>query len=338
MLRRKYYDLLFFTKSKLITNNNKIKVIKVMKRTFKVSIVSVALIVCSASVIFASEADAKGLYAVADSAALLYASVGGLIFALAFSLSAVPASVLAGIRKWHGSIDDQFDNINNLVNTIEAHSSTWTIPADLLAELTSNRDQLQLLINKCRSNSGSASDRTVRNSLLKSTASLCLTRVKSWSYGEYYAGVMTIDDVHLLGFLLPGETGGHHGRTDASDTLAEVKVKIISEDFIRVVIDQSVDENAARVRHGWPNGVSQALIVILSADGKTEILRRMTTRLHTDIQMPANSRGKLFIAKAAFLKHVDDEPKFGPEPTFSMPLTTEDLTSILDRQHHEEFE
>jgi hypothetical protein len=35
---------------------------------------------------------------------------------------------------------------------------------------------------------------------------------------------------------------------------------------------------------------------------------------------------------------VDDDPKFGNEPTFSMPLTTEDLAAALDRQHHEEFE
>jgi hypothetical protein len=35
---------------------------------------------------------------------------------------------------------------------------------------------------------------------------------------------------------------------------------------------------------------------------------------------------------------VNDEPRFGNEPTFSMPLTTEDLAAALDRQHHEEFE
>jgi hypothetical protein len=35
---------------------------------------------------------------------------------------------------------------------------------------------------------------------------------------------------------------------------------------------------------------------------------------------------------------VDDEPRFGNEPTFSMPFTTEDLAAALDRQYHEEFE
>ena len=309
-----------------------------MKRTLKNSIVLVAGILCCACAILASSTDASVMCGVSSSATLLYASFGGLVFALAFSLAAIPESVLANIRRWHGSIDEQFDNIDNLVNTIEAHSTTWTIPAELLTQLSEIRTLLQQLISKCRSNSGSASDRTVRNSLLKTTVGLCLTQVKTWAYSEYYSGVMSADDVHLLGFLLPGETGGHRSRTEASDTLAEVKVTVINEDFIRVVVDQSVGENAARVRHGWPSGVRQALIVILSSDGKTEVLRKQTTRLHTDIRMPEGSRGKLFIAKAAFLKHIDDDPRFGTEPTFSMPLNTEDLVAILDRQHHEEFE
>jgi hypothetical protein len=29
--------------------------------------------------------------------------------------------------------------------------------------------------------------------------------------------------VYLLGFLLPGEAGGHHSRTEATDVTAEVK-------------------------------------------------------------------------------------------------------------------
>jgi hypothetical protein len=35
---------------------------------------------------------------------------------------------------------------------------------------------------------------------------------------------------------------------------------------------------------------------------------------------------------------VNDKPRFGNEPTFSMPLTTEDLAATLDRQHHDDFE
>jgi hypothetical protein len=38
------------------------------------------------------------------------------------------------------------------------------------------------------------------------------------------------------------------------------------------------------------------------------------------------------------MKHVDDTPRFGNEPTFSMPLTTEELITEHDRQHHEEFD
>jgi hypothetical protein len=60
----------------------------------------------------------------------------------------------------------------------------------------------------------------------------------------------------------------------------------------------------------------------------------MTTRLRTEIQMPPCSHGKQFIAKASFLKHIDDAPRFGPESTFLMPLTTADF----DHQHHEDFE
>ncbi|MDR1223104.1 MAG: hypothetical protein LBL07_09565 [Tannerella sp.] len=85
-------------------------------------------------------------------------------------------------------------------------------------------------------------------------------------------------------------------------------------------------------------GVRNALIVITSSDGKTEVYRQVTSRLHNDIRMPDGSHGKQFIIKAAFLKHMDDEPRFGNEPTFSMPLTTEDLAAALDQQHHAEFE
>jgi hypothetical protein len=212
------------------------------------------------------------------------------------------------------------------------------MPPDLLMQLTDNHNQLQTLINKCRTNAASTADRTLRNSLLKSTVGLCLFQVRIWAYGQLSAGILTADDVHLLGFLLPGESGGHRDRTEATDVTAEVKVKIINEDNIRVVIDQSAGENAAQVAHGWPSDVSNALIVVTAADGKTEVLRQMTTRLHNDIRMPAGSHGKQFIIKASFLKHTNDEPRFGNEPTFSMPLTTEDLAAALDRQHHVDFE
>jgi hypothetical protein len=245
---------------------------------------------------------------------------------------------LTKIRKWHGSIDDQFYNIVNLVRTISDNQQKWKFPADALNDLVLRREQLRELIALCRSNDGSANDRMQRNSLLKATVGLCLTYVKSWAYSQYYGGVLTADDVHSLGFLLPGEKSGFHKKKDATEVLAEVKVSVLNMNFIRVIIDQSSSENAALVVHGWPKGVRQAIIKILTADGQTEIYSQMTTRLHTDIEMPKDSKGKLFIIKAAFLRHVDDVPKFGPEPTFSMPYTTEDLAALVDKQHHEEYE
>ena len=248
--------------------------------------------------------------------------------ALAFALGAmaygvIPEGVLANIRKWHGSIGEQFGNIDNLVNLVTEHQPQWNMPPNLYAELTSNHSQLQTLINKCRTNAASAADGTFRNSLLKSTIGLCLLQVRIWAYGQFGAGVLTADDIHLLGFLLPGESGGHHDRTEATDEVAEVKVRVINEDNIRVVIDRSAGENAGQVTHGWPPGVSNAVIVITAADGKTEVYRQLTTRLHNDVRMPDGSHGKQLIVKASFLKPVNDGPRFGNEPTFSMPLTTE---------------
>jgi hypothetical protein len=270
-------------------------------------------------------------------------TVAGSGVIIAFALGVIAPGVisdglLANVRRWHGNIDEQYTNINILINAITAHQPAWTIPADLLTLLTNNRDQLRELIDKCKSPHASQADRTLRNSLLKSTVGICLLQIKIWAYGEYAAGVMTADDVHLLGFLLPGEQGGHHSRKEPTDVIAEVKVAVLNSDFIRVVVDQSAGENAAQVVHGWPFGVRQALIVILADDGVTEVLRLITTRLHNDIRMPDGSRGKLFIIKAAFLKHIDDEPKFGNEPTFSMPISTEDLAATIDQQHHANFE
>jgi hypothetical protein len=248
----------------------------------------------------------------------------------------ITEAILANVRRWHGSIDDQFSCIDNLVNIL-AQSATGLFPPQY-QELVDYRDKLLHLITFCRSTSASAVDRQQRNSILKEAVGLSVTQIKMWAYGMYSAGQMTVDDIHKLGFLLPGERSGHHARKEPTDVIAEVKVKVINEDFIRVVIDQSSGENAGPVLHGWPTGVHHALIVIVAADGKTEVYRQMTTNLHNDIQMPEGSHGKQFIIKAAFLRHVNDDPKFGNEPTFSMPLTTEDLAATLDKQHHEEFE
>jgi hypothetical protein len=258
------------------------------------------------------------------------------LLAAAGTVATIPEAVLANIRKWHESIDSQFSCIDNIYNIFKQHPQTWLIPADIMEQLVDSHDRLDVLIKKCKTAAGSPADRTLRNSLLRSTVGFCLVRIKGWAYGGYSSGMLTADDVHSLGFLLPGEQGGGRRRSEPTDVTAEVKVKVVNEDFIRVVIDQSGGENAGLVKHGWPPGVKNALIVLLAADGKTEVYRKHTTHLYNDIQMPEGSHGKQFIAKASFLRHVDDDPRFGNEPTFSMPLTTADLAAALDRQHQEE--
>jgi hypothetical protein len=262
-----------------------------------------------------------------------------LVFALGtLTRSDIPEEVLSNIRQWHGSIDKKFDNINNLTEMLTAHRTDWNVSQSLLKQLTDSRNELATLIVKCRSNTGSPADRMLRNSLLRSTVGLCLTLIKSWAHTQCYSGVITANDVHLLGFFLPGDNSGRRSRLQATNVLVDVKVSVVNMNHIRVIIDQAGTKNAALTRHGWPHGIRQALIVILAADGVTEVHRQLTTRLHTHIEMPPGSHGKQFILKAAFLRHVDDRPVFGPEPTFSMPLTTEDLAATAARRRHEIFE
>jgi hypothetical protein len=237
----------------------------------------------------------------------------------------ITEGLLSGTRRWRGTISEQLSAVDNLVRIIEAHQPEWALPPALLAQLTGNRDRLEELVNKCRTSSASSADRSLRNSLLKSTVDLCVLKIKLWAYGQYAIDVMTAEDIYLLGFLLPSKAGGYHVRHEATDIQPVVGVRVINADFIRVTLSQSDGKNAAQVAHGWPAGVRHALIVIIAADGKTEVYRKLTTRLYNDIQMPKGSHGKLFIIKAAFLKHVDDNPHFGAEQTVSMPLTTEDL-------------
>lgn len=254
------------------------------------------------------------------------------VFAPAFTAgtlayASIPGEVLTRIRQWHGKISERFANIYNLVDRIRRHQTQWNFPPTLLEQLSNNCNELETLIAKCRSNRGSTADRILRDSLFRTTVELCLTQVKAWAFMEYYAGVLTAVDVHLLGFFLPGETGGRRKRHKPTGVLAEVKISTVNADFIRVVINRAADENTARVVRGWPPGVRYALIVIVASDGRTEVYRRPTTRLYNNIRMPDDSHGKQFIIKASFLKHVDDTPVFGTEQTFSIPLTTEDLVT-----------
>jgi hypothetical protein len=282
----------------------------------------------SVNVFLACAGDIIGFLAAGD-------SVGLLLAAHVTNYFDIPEEILAVARKWHGKIEDKFSNIENLVVTIQAHSS-WGVPTAVFQQIVSNRAQLAQLIPKCSSSHGSPTDLAHRNELLKSTVELCIGHIRAWSCAQYYNNVMTLADIHSLGFLLYGESGGRRARSKPTDAVPEVKVKIISSDVIRVVIDQSASDNAALAAHGWPPGVRMALIVITSADGLTEVVRRHTSRLHNEIRMPEGSHGKAFIIKASFLKHVDDEPRFGPQPTFSMPLTTADLVSTVDARHKED--
>ncbi|MDR0698710.1 MAG: hypothetical protein LBG28_05775 [Tannerella sp.] len=257
---------------------------------------------------------------------LITGGATSLALAAGVSPSNIPEEIRNIVRQWHGSIDKKFTNIDNLVLTIQAHS-TWGTPPQF-SLIVSNRALLAALIPKCKSPQGSSNDRARRSTLLKTTVDLCIGTVKLWAYNMYNVNpnVFTIDDLHSLGFLLPGETGGRHSRTEATDATAEVKVIVLSSDRIKVVIDKAVGENAALTKHAWPSGVRMAIIVILAVDDNTEIIRMYTSRLSNKITMPQGSHGKAFIAKAAFLRHVDDAPIFGPQPTFTMPFSTEDLT------------
>jgi hypothetical protein len=277
------------------------------------------------STIFASLLSGSEYLFADDSVALAFAMGAG-------AFSSIPEGIIAAIRRWHAGYDDQFQAINNLTNMLEAGQTKWAVPVAMMAKLIADRDALRLLVDLCHSTSCSTVDRAARNSLLQATVSYCLTVVKTWVLSEYYQGNMTADDVHALGFYIPGETGGHRARKESTDVVAEVKVIILNADFIRIVIDQAAGENAALVEHGWPKGVKLGVIVITSIESGDEVYHKVTNRLHTKIQMPEGSHKKDFVAKAAFLQHVDDEPVFGAEQTFSMPSTTEDLLNTYGRQ------
>jgi hypothetical protein len=244
----------------------------------------------------------------------------------------------ANARRWHGSIDDKFNNLDLLVNLLTKNKTKWNVPELLLATITAYRNDLQKLIPLCRSSMGTLADRDRRNTVLNQAIGYCLLDVKAWAISQYTAGALYPDEVRTLGFLLPGDTGGHYDRTEPTKAIAEVKVQVLSAENINVIIDQAAEKDAGPVLRGWPGGVRQALIVITAIDGKKEIYRQLTTRLHTTVAMPADSHGKQFAIKAAFLRHIDDAPNFGPEPTFSMPLTTDDLINRIDQQHHDDYE
>jgi hypothetical protein len=257
-------------------------------------------------------------------ALLPYGTVG---FAFAYGVTINDLSQLNRTiaRQWHGDIMDRFRNVANLYRCVMEHQLQWQMPEALLNQLRIYFQRLEVLVTECESGNATSNMRTERNTLLKLAVKLCLTSIKIWAYGKYDKGEMTADDVHSLGFLLLGENGGSHIPSEPTRAIAEIKVEIISYDAIHTTIDQAANKNAGPVVNGRAPKVKNAVIVITADDGVTEVYRGYTTRLHNDIDMPEGSRGKQFIIKAAFLRHIGDKPRFGSALTFTMPLTTEDL-------------
>lgn len=225
---------------------------------------------------------------------------------------------MENVRRWHGDVYERFTNIDSLVNRISERRTEWTVPPDMLEEVTDCRNRLLELIGRCRCGDASRYDRRQCNLLLKSTVSLCMLQVRLWAYSGLTTGVLTRDDVHLLGFLLPDE------RVCSRETCkvkADVRVTVLDGETVCVEIVHADENNPALALHGWPGGVRSALIVIHTAVGDTEVFRQITTQLRNEIRMP-KSHGRQFVVKASFLRHVSDTPLFGNQLAFSIPLRT----------------
>jgi hypothetical protein len=261
-----------------------------------------------------------------------------ILLAMLVTSGKIPEIVLEHIRWWHGNMFQQFTNVKGLYDLLMSKLSVWGVPLAIREKLGEYVTNLTDLMNKCNTNEASPADRGHRSTMLKAAVAYCLMDVMVWAYGDFVEGRLTADDVHEMNFLLPGERGGHRERSEPTDAIAEVKAKILNADFTDFIVDHAGDKNAAPVRHGWPHGINHAMLLVMEDDAKTVILHKITTTLHNEFKMPEGSHGKHFMVAAAFLKHVDDEPKFGNFAFFSMPKTAVDLVAVLDSQHHEDFE
>jgi hypothetical protein len=248
------------------------------------------------------------------------------------------AAILAAAKRWHGDMTARFANIDGLTNLLKSKLDAWDVPTNMMTFLNTNRNRLQILIPFCNTTASSTNDRIDRDSLFKSTIEYCLHDVKFWAFGLLHAGVITLDDFHKMGFLVPGETAGHHTRAEATDAKAEVKVRILGPDQIEVVVDQAAEENAAKVKHGKPRGVNYIQVVVYTTDTGEEIHDEKSTHLRKKVNIPAQYHGKQLGIKAAFLMHVEDKPNFGDGALFSMPLTTQDLIAAFEEQHRIDME
>jgi hypothetical protein len=283
------------------------------------------------SMFFASLSSEATLWIVAGSGVVL-------AFAAAFSRDDIPEAVFTNVKKWHGKIKEQFENVDNAAEVIGVYAqSGWNIPPAMSAKLKTYADRLRVLIGRCDHDHASRADRMERDSVLKEAVSYCLLQVRMLVYHQFAEGNMTLDDVHLLRFLMPGETAGRRERSEETNAEAEVKAHPVSANEVRIVIDQAAATNAGQVVHGWPKGIRHALLIITTKEGE-EVYREITTSLHNNVSMPEGSHGKMFLVKASFLKHVNDTPRFRQEDTFTMPYMVEDIASLVSKMHEEDAE
>jgi hypothetical protein len=280
-------------------------------------------------------------FASLSSEATLWIAAGSgvvLAFAATFSRDDIPEAIITNVKKWHGSIKEKIENVANAAEVIGVYAqSGWNIPPAMSAKLKTYADRLKALVTRCDNEHASRADRMERDSVLKEAVSYCLMQVRMLVFHQFAEGNMTLDDVHLLRFLMPGETSGHYDRKEETNAEAEVKAHPVSANEVRIVIDQAAATNAGQVVHGWPKGVELALIIITTKEGE-EVYREITTKLHNNISMPEGSHGKMFLVKASFLKHVNDTPRFRQEDTFTMPYMVEDIASLVSKMHEEDAE
>jgi hypothetical protein len=229
------------------------------------------------------------------------------------------------VKNWHGSLDAQFTNIENLYSGLQALQPTWGVPMQLMTVLADKVPLLEKAVMKCRERNAGPVDFDIRRSLTKELVDFSLDTARNIVFGAYGQKEITIHDVHRLGFMLMSESGGAHGRAIPNKVQAEAKVQVMDYSNINLVVDKASHEDAGPVTEGWPEGAKTVKVLISDIHGK-EVLQLMSAHLHTQIHLPDWVRGKQLVLRAAFLKHVDDEPVYSNEVTFTMPLMIRDIT------------
>jgi hypothetical protein len=268
---------------------------------------------------------------------VFFSAAAGIIPVVAKVNRDVSPGTLAIARKWHGSQSDKVSNINLLGNTINKNAAKWGVPGDITTFTLHAIEPLNALVELCKGNESSLLKREERDAMIRDAVAFCIGYVKMWMYGEYAFGLRSAEDIHSIGFLLPGETAKSHKLSPATDVVAAVSTRVVSADVVRVIVGQSDAKEVSKVVHSWPTGVRHALIVISDKE-KKEVFRTIVSRLHTDVTMPEGSHGQVFYVNASFLKHTDDEPRFGPQPSFTMPYKTEDIPTLINAQREADVE